>query len=172
MRRARRPDARSLRRDARCEPRHDTLQASLLSDGPGTRCPVRMTDTTCAGHAPQHAAPATRSDSPFLSMSLHAADALIVLAKFVCASGTASTAKRVPCGANRSGKSVTARLRRSRGSQSGGMFQERIRIRRDTRQHAIYRIAHRDAQRMPERGWTAVSACKALLRSIEKVETH
>ncbi len=120
MCRARRPDACGLRRDARCEPRHDTSQASLLFDGPGTRCPVRMTDTTCAAHAPQHAAPATRSDSPFISMSLHAADALIVLAKSVCASGPGSTAKRVPCSANRSGTSVATRHGWSRGSQWRG----------------------------------------------------
>ena len=44
--------ARGLRRDARCEPRHDTLQARLLFDGSETRCAVRMTDTTCAAHAP------------------------------------------------------------------------------------------------------------------------
>ncbi|KOR18787.1 hypothetical protein ABW54_25180 [Burkholderia cenocepacia] len=59
----------------------------MLFDGPGTRCTVRMTDTTCAAHAPWHTARATRSDSPFVSMSLHAAKARIVLAKFVCAGG-------------------------------------------------------------------------------------
>ncbi|WP_446901606.1 hypothetical protein [Burkholderia sp. YIM B11467] len=80
----------------------------MLFDESGTRYTVRMADTACATRTPQQAAPATRSDSPFVSMSLHAADALIVLANFVCTGGTGSTAKRVPCGANRSGTSVTA----------------------------------------------------------------
>ncbi|OXJ24358.1 hypothetical protein CFB46_26660 [Burkholderia sp. HI2761] len=59
----------------------------MLFDGSGTRCAARMTDTTCAAHAPWHTARAIRSGSPFVSMSLHAADARIVLAKFVCAGG-------------------------------------------------------------------------------------
>ncbi|MDR0244070.1 MAG: hypothetical protein LBJ65_20940 [Burkholderia sp.] len=49
-------------------------------DGSGTRCAVRMTDTTCAAHAPHHAAPATRSAPRLVSMSSHAADVPIVLA--------------------------------------------------------------------------------------------
>lgn len=122
------------------------------------------------GAAPQHTAPATRSDSPFLSMSLHAADALVVLAKFVRASGTGSTAKRVPCGANRSGKSVTAGHGRSRGSQLWGNVSGTYPY---SAGHAGTRdLIHRASRsgRMPERGWTAVSACKAPLWSIESAE--
>ncbi|KVL21301.1 hypothetical protein WS95_09965 [Burkholderia sp. MSMB1826] len=63
------------------------MQARLLFDGSGTRCAVRVTDTTRAAQAPWHTTRATRSGSPFVSMSLHAVDARIVLAKFVCVGG-------------------------------------------------------------------------------------
>lgn len=102
-----------------------------------------MTDTTCAAGTPLLAAPTPRSDSPFVSMSLRAADAFIVVACFVCTGGTASTAKRVPCGANRSGTSVIARHGQSHGVSSEEMFQVRILIRQTRPQHGIRCVAHR-----------------------------
>ncbi|WP_241011722.1 hypothetical protein [Burkholderia sp. Ac-20392] len=76
-------------------------------------------------------------------MSLRAADAFVVVACFVCTGGTASTAKRVPCGANQSGTSVIAKHGRSRGLSSEEMFQERIVIRQTKPGHGIRRVAHR-----------------------------
>ena len=96
------------------------LASTLAVRRIGNTLPMRMTDTTCAAGTSRQATPAARSDSPFVSMSLHAADAFVVLAKFVCASGTGSTARHVPCGANRSGKSVSASHGRQRGAQWWG----------------------------------------------------
>jgi len=114
---------------------------------------------------------AARSDSPFVSMSLHAADALIVLARFVCTDGTGSIAKRVPCHANPRAASVAAKRSPSCRAKSGEMFQERIDIRHATPQRAIV-CARIDIAMHAEQGRTAISARPSPLPSIEHGRMH
>ncbi|WP_174970018.1 hypothetical protein [Burkholderia lata] len=105
-------------------------------------------------------------------MSLHAADAFIVVARFVCTGGTASTAKRMPCSANQSGTSVVAKRGRSRRLVIGGNVS-------GTHRYSVYDTAQRviacariDIAKHAEQGWTAVSAPTSLLPSIERGGMH
>ncbi|WP_124577108.1 hypothetical protein [Burkholderia contaminans] len=108
---------------------------------------------------------------PFVSMSLHAADALIVLARFVCTDGTGSTARHVPCHANRRAASVAAKRSPSCWAKSGETFQERIDIRHATPQRAIV-CARIDIAMHAEQGRTAVSARPSPLPSIGRGRMH
>ncbi|WP_176045543.1 hypothetical protein [Burkholderia sp. BCC1644] len=102
-----------------------------------------MTDTTCATHAPQHATPATRSAPRFVSMSLHVADVLIVLANPSAPAASGQPQGTCHAAQTEAGQAGPPRKGGNASRNGGEMFQERIRIRRAEPEYAIGRIARR-----------------------------